>query len=351
MKDWTTAIVRPDAPMEHVIAVLDRSALRIALVNDEGGRLVGTITDGDIRRGLLRHLSLDAPAHTLMCTTPTTAPTTWTRQHMLSVMEERQLLQLPIVDSEGRVVGLETMHGLLRRQRRDNPVFLMAGGLGTRLWPLTSDVPKPLLRVGDKPMLELIIDGIAKNGFHRFFISTHYRPEMIREYFGDGSRWGVDISYVHEDSPLGTGGALSLLPREEITLPLLMMNGDVLTTLDHGNLLRFHDECGGDATVGVSEYAHQVPFGVIHASGNRITSMTEKPVQKWFVNTGIYVLSPELIHGLAQGEAFDMPSWLQKCMEGGRQINMFPVHESWMDVGRPDDLARARGSLAPQEDT
>lgn len=350
MKDWQSTLVRPDAPLEKVIAVLDRSALGIALVTDEAGRLLGTITDGDVRRALLRQLPLDTQARQVMCAKPTTAPPAWSREHMLSTMEQRQLLQLPVVSESGLVVGLETMHSLLRRQQCDNPVFLMAGGFGTRLRPFTHDLPKPMLPVGDKPMLELIIENLIGSGFHRFFISTHYRPETIRDYFGDGGRWGVHIEYVHEEEPLGTGGALGLLPHEEIDEPLLMMNGDVLTTLDHANLLRFHQECGGDATVGVSEYAHQVPFGVIQAQGHQIVSMVEKPLHKWFVNAGIYVLSPELVRRAAAGKRFDMPAWLQQCVDGGGRVNMFPVHEHWMDVGRPDDLARARLAMLGQKE-
>jgi len=278
----------------------------------------------------------------VMCSKPRTAGPSWSRERIMAVMDTYQLLQLPVVDADGTVIGLETLHELLTRRRRDNPVFLMAGGFGTRLRPLTHNCPKPLLKVGDKPILELILERFVSSGFHKFFISTHYMPEMIREHFGDGSQWGVSIRYIHEDEPLGTGGALGLLPHDEIDAPLFMMNGDLLTTLNFENLLEFHQEHQGAATMCVREYEYCVPYGVIQSDGHRIRSMVEKPVHHFFINAGIYLLSPELVKSVAAKTRVDMPTLLEEEIAAGRDVNMFPVHEYWLDIGRMEDFQRAQ---------
>lgn len=342
MKNWKTVAVRPDTPLETAIATLDTGGLRIVIVTDDNDGLLGTVTDGDVRRALLRRQSMTTPVSKIMCATPQVAEVHWTREKTLSVMESTRLLQLPVVDPQRRVVGIETLHEMLDRKRIDNPVFLMAGGFGKRLYPLTQDCPKPMLKVGDKPILELILQGFADAGFHRFYISTHYLPEVIREHFGDGSRWNVSIQYVHEDSPLGTGGALGLLPHDEIDLPIVLMNGDLLTRVDYRSLLEFHQRHNGAATLCVREYESQVPYGVIQSEGHRITQIVEKPVQRFFISAGIYMLSPELIRRVAPGERIDMPTLLEQEISAGRDVNMFPVHEYWLDIGRMDDFHRAQ---------
>lgn len=342
MSEWESTLVSPELSLEEAIAVLDRVGLRIVMVADETKKLLGILTDGDVRRALLRYIPLGTPVVEVMHRTPYVAERDWSRERKLAVMEQYQLLQLPIVDGENRIVGLETLHGLLNRPHRDNPVFLMAGGFGTRLQPLTHNCPKPLLKVGDKPILELIMQGFIDAGFHRFFISTHYMPEMIRDYFGDGSRWGVSIRYVYESEPLGTGGALGLLPHDEIDLPLFMMNGDLLTNLNFQNLLSFHQEHEGIATMCVREHEYQVPYGVIQRDGVRITSIVEKPVQRFFINAGIYLLSPELVKSVRPGTRIDMPTLLEQAIAGAHVVNMFPVHEYWLDIGRMEDFQRAQ---------
>jgi len=343
MKSWKSVLVRPGTSLEEAIATLDRGALRIAIVVDEQDRLLGTLTDGDVRRALLKHFPLDIPVGEVMCATPQTAQRDWSRERVLAVMESTQLLQLPVVDTDGRVVGLETLHGLLEKRLLNNPVFLMAGGFGTRLHPLTHDCPKPLLKVGDKPILELILESFIKEGFHRFFISTHYLPEMIKEHFGDGTRWGVSIRYVHEEEPLGTGGALGLLPHHEIDEPLFLMNGDLLTTLNYRGLLDFHKEHDSIATMCVREYEYQVPYGVIQSDEHRILSMVEKPIQKFFINAGVYVLSTELVKSVEPGTRVDMPTLLSQQIDKGNEVSMFPLHEYWLDIGRHEDFQRANG--------
>lgn len=325
---------------------MDRSALRIALVVDDTRRLLGTLTDGDVRRALLKHMPLSIPVNQVMCKTPQVAQKDWSRERILAVMERLQLLQLPVVNAEGEVIGLETLHGLLHQRQINNAVFLMAGGFGSRLYPLTETCPKPLLKVGDKPILELILESFVKEGFHRFFISTHYMPEKVREHFGDGSRWGVSIRYTHEEVPLGTAGALGLLPHDEICEPLLMMNGDLLTTLNYRDLLAFHQDHDSVATMCVRDYQYQIPYGVVKGDGHLIRAMEEKPVQRFFVNAGVYVLSPELVRSVAKGTRVDMPTLLEQSMADGHRVSMFPIREYWLDIGRMEDFQKAQIEVA-----
>ena len=342
MKDWQQVLVAPTDSIESAVGVLDRGALRIALVVDGARRLLGTITDGDVRRGLLRRVSLDAPVSSIMCATPTVAGPETTRAECLSLMERSQLLHLPIVDDAGTLLGLETLDGLLQPPRRDNPVFLMAGGFGTRLHPMTQHVPKPLLKVGKKPLLEHILDSLIAQGFHRFYVSLHYMPEMIRAHFGDGSQWGVHITYVQEETPLGTAGALGLLPHDEIDAPMLMLNGDLLTTVDYGELLEFHASHDSAATLCVSRYEHRVPYGVVVSDDHVVRSIEEKPAHAWFINAGIYVLSPELVHRVPAGQRLDMPDLIAAEIAGGRGITAFPLREYWLDVGRMAEFEKAQ---------
>ncbi|MCJ0972455.1 nucleotidyltransferase family protein [Pseudomonas sp. PS1] len=342
MKQWESALVGPETPLEEAIITLDREALRIVLIVDSERKLLGTLTDGDVRRALLARRPLTGPVSETMCNTPRSAKKGWSRERILKDMEKYQVLQLPITDDAGRVVGLETLYGLLNNQRRDNPVFLMAGGFGTRLHPLTHTCPKPLLKVGGKPILELILERFVQAGFHRFYISTHYMPEMIREHFGDGEQWGIKICYIHEEHPLGTGGALGLLPHDEIDLPLFVMNGDLLTTLNFQSLLEFHETHQGVATMCVREYEHCIPYGVIQSEGHRIRSMIEKPVHRFFINAGIYLLSPEFVKAVMPNARVDMPTLLEQKIEDGCDVNMFPVHEYWLDIGRMEDYQRAQ---------
>lgn len=346
MQNWESTLVRSDTTLAEAVKIIDKSGWRIALVVDENNRLLGTLTDGDVRRALLNNVSLSSNVDSVMCSAPQTAPAGLTSEKLLSIMERRELLQLPIVDDEGRVIDLKGLHALIGPKPLNNPVFLMAGGFGTRLYPLTENCPKPLLKVGGKPILEIIIDSFIKCGFHRFFISTHYLPEMIREYFGDGSKWGVTIKYVHEENPLGTGGALGLLPHEEIDDFMIMMNGDLLTKLDYRGLIDFHKEHLGAATMCVREYDYQVPYGVIKSNGHLIESMMEKPVYNFYINAGIYLLSPDLVKSVSKEECVDMPTLLSQQIEKGNLVNMYPIHEYWLDIGRMEDFQRAQDHVA-----
>lgn len=342
MKKWQSVLVAAETPIVEAIKVLDKGALRIALIVDDEQKLIGTLTDGDIRRALISHVSMEQPVARIMCSTPRVAKSGWSRKRTLSLMESADLLQLPIVDNQDRVVGLETLHSLLEKRVVDNPVFLMAGGFGTRLKPLTNACPKPMLKIGEKPILELILESFIEAGFHRFFISTHYLPQMIRDYFGDGSHWGISIQYIHEEQPLGTGGALGLLPLDEIDQPMIMMNGDLLTTPNYLGLLDFHKEQGCTATMCVREFEYKIPYGVIQSDGTHVQSMVEKPSHKCFINAGMYVVSPELVKTVKAGARIDMPSVLESAIAQGHKVAMFPLHEYWLDVGQMNDFREAQ---------
>ena len=342
--DWKKILLNPEQPIRDALELIDRESLRIALVVDENLHLLGVVTDGDVRRGLLRNLTLASPVKEVMNATPLTAKLGTARKDLVKFMQQEQLLAIPLLEG-GVVAGLETLQRVGTFSKYQNPVFLMAGGFGTRLRPLTDNCPKPLLKVGDKPILEIVLNSFIKAGFVNFYISTHYLPEMIREHFGDGSKWNVNISYVHEEAPLGTGGALGLLPPDLPDLPLILINGDVLTNVDFERVLQFHNKHDAAATMYVRDYEYQVPFGVIHGEGNKIVSMVEKPIQRFFVNAGIYVISPQIRRSVTQNSRIDMPTLLEQFISRQANVMMFPIHEYWLDIGRIEDYQRAQTDI------
>jgi dTDP-glucose pyrophosphorylase/CBS domain-containing protein len=322
--------------------VLTSSSMRIVLVVDKENRLLGTITDGDIRRALMAGSAMSSLATSVMQKNPIAVNQGGSGRKALQIMREKDLLHLPVLVASGVVVGLETVRDLLFKEQRPNPVLLMAGGFGKRLYPLTREVPKPLLPVGEKPILQTILEQLTEGGFSQFFLAVHYRSEQVRAHFGDGSKWGVRIEYLEERQPLGTAGALSLLDQTMIDAPLLMMNGDLLTRLDFGELVDYHGEHGGLATMCVREYDFQIPYGVVHGDGDQVTDIIEKPVQKFFVNAGIYILEPELLGQCRPDEAIDMPDLLRQVVNDGRKVSMFPIHEYWLDIGRMEEYEQAQ---------
>lgn len=344
--EWKNVRLAPSSTILDALDILDKEALRVVLVINDKGCLIGVVTDGDIRRGLLNKLSLSDEISTVMNTSPITATLGTSREQLIELMELKGILSIPLVSESGVVVGLETLQDILSHPLVKNPVFIMAGGFGTRLRPLTDTCPKPMLKIGDKPILETVIRSFIKAGFVNFYISTHYMPEQIQDHFGNGEEYGASIQYVHEEQPLGTGGALGLLPDDlPKELPIIMINGDVLTKVDFKRLLEFHLENDADATMCVREYDYQIPYGVINGEGNRITSMVEKPIQRFFVNAGIYVVSPRIIDSVPQNYNIDMPTLLEQHMKEREKVLMFPIHEYWLDIGRMDDFNRAQADI------
>jgi len=342
MADWKDAVVSPETPLGDAIAKVDTSGLQVALVLAQDDTLLGILTDGNIRRAILAGKSLQAPVSDVMMAHPTTIASSAPRNEMLALMRSRSLHHLPLINPGGTIVGLVTLDELIGAAERPNWVVLMAGGLGTRLRPLTDEYPKPLLEVGGKPILETILSGFAEQGFKRIFLSVNFKAEMIREHFGSGDRWGVQVEYLHEGTRLGTAGALSLLP-ETPTAPILVMNGDLLTRVNYDNLMQFHIGQGAVATMAVREYDFQVPYGVVHLDGTHIESIEEKPIQKHFINAGIYVLSPEVLDYLPNANStFDMTTLFEQLLAVKRPVAAYPLHEYWQDIGGLKELEQAQ---------
>lgn len=341
-KNWKKVVLSPECSVRDALAVINAEALRVCLVVDQAQHLLGVLTDGDVRRAILDDISLDTPVDQVMNRNPISVAPTTSRNEALTLMQRRSILSLPVVDEQGYLLGLETWETASEHRCYDNPVFIMAGGFGTRLKPLTDHCPKPMLKIGGKPMLEILIQRFIKAGFHNFYISTHYMAEYIKDYFGDGSAWGVSIQYVYESVPLGTGGALGLLPDDVIDLPLIMINGDILTSLDFERLMNFHMTHTPAATMCVRQYEYQIPYGVINGDGHRVFDIQEKPIERHFVNAGIYMLSPSIFKSISKGLPIDMPTLLEQQIALNQDVLMFPFHEYWLDIGRMDDFNRAQ---------
>ena len=273
MRNWKNVILNDANTMLDAIEVLNKEALRIVLIVDEERKLIGTVTDGDIRRALIKHKEMTTLVSEIMNKSPTSIMSNATDKEVLLIMKEKDILQFPILDSDGKVVGLKNIQNTINNKKYANTVFLMAGGFGTRLKPLTDEIPKPLLRIGKSPILEIIIEQLIDSGFYNFVISTHYKAQMLKDYFGDGAKWSVNISYVYEDHPLGTAGALGLMKLSEKKLPILIMNGDLLTKVNFTNLLDYHNKKLGVATMCVREYDFTVPYGVVKSSNQVLESI------------------------------------------------------------------------------
>ena len=340
MDDWRKVLLTPQDSLERAVKVLHEGGCRIALVADKFGMLLGTVTDGDIRRALINQLTMESPVSLIMNGNPITVDDKINNKEILSLMSDQSLLHMPIIDKDGILCGLETLQHLIESPICDNPIFLMAGGFGTRLHPLTKDTPKPLLKVGNKPILEMIIEQFINYGFHNFYISTHFKSEQIRDYFKDGKLHNVSVKYVHEDVPLGTAGSLGLLPDNLPSLPIIVMNGDLLTKVDFKNLLNFHCEHNSEATMCVREYDFQVPYGVVEIDNYNIKEIKEKPVHRFFVNAGIYVLNRSLINKVDGKSYLDMTDFLEKELNNSG-VKAFPIHEYWLDIGQVEEYEKA----------
>lgn len=345
MKDWRRTLILPDTRIRRAMEIIDEGSLQIALVVDESHHLVGVVTDGDIRRGLLKGVTLEEPVERIMRKDFTTAPTDVSREMVLNLMKQKELRQIPVVDDQGRIVDLKIINDMIEMPAVDNFVILMAGGQGVRLKPLTVDCPKPLLKVGSKPLMETILENFIEYGFHNFFISVNYKAEMIREYFQDGSRWGVSIRYIHEDKQMGTAGALGLIP-ETPAAPVIVMNGDLLTKVNFQHLLDFHQSHRAKATMCIRDYHFQCPYGVIKTDHYRLTQIEEKPTHTFFVNAGIYVLDPEILDLIPGDTRIDMTTVFERTIQKGYETVVFPVREYWMDIGMVDDFERANGEYS-----
>jgi dTDP-glucose pyrophosphorylase len=336
-------LVKAEDTIQRTLEVLDTGSVQIALVVDEAGILLGTVTDGDIRRGVLRGLGLEERVTGVMNTHPVTAQMGVSREDLLSMMTARSIKQVPLVDEKRRVVGLERLDNLLRSPAlKVNPAIILAGGQGTRLRPLTEDTPKPLLKVGGRPVLELILQQLRSCGFHQLYISVNYLGHQIEQYFGDGHDHGVSIEYLRESDPLGTAGPLSLMP-QHLESPCIVINGDLVTRVNFEHLLEFHSEGGFQITLGVKEYRLQIPYGVVMTENDRVVGFQEKPDETRLVNAGVYVISPSVLDLVPRNEYYDMNLLIEKVMsQPNAEVGAFLIREYWMDVGTAADYQQAQ---------
>ncbi len=345
--DLAMLCVKPTWSLREAMTQIERNRLGIVLVVDDDGRLLGTVTDGDVRRAVLASLSLQQPVQTLLerkagsaFARPIVAMVGENRQTYLHALQQHNISHLPIVDSMQRIVGLVTVDDFVTTQAPPVKAVVMAGGTGSRLLPLTEETPKPMLHVGDRPLLELIIERLREAGIRQVKVTTHHKPEKISEHFGDGSEFGVELSYVAEDRPLGTVGGLGLIETPKETT--LVMNGDILTQVDFRAMLAYHREHQADLTVAVRHYDLNVPYGVVACDGPVVRGLTEKPVFSFFVNAGIYLLEPPVYGFIPNGQRLDMTELIASLLRAGRPVVSFPVCEHWLDIGQPEDYEKAQ---------
>lgn len=340
MKNYKNVTLHPNSTIKEALRIIDSGAMKLAIILDENEKLVGTVTDGDIRRGLLGGLSLDDSVEGIIFKTPTVCRIEDTKERILEIAIEKKLYQIPIVDNNGKLIGIEEVDELLKAKNKSNKVVLMVGGLGTRLYPLTKNTPKPMLKVGDKPILETIILNFKKYGFTNIILSVSYKSEIIENYFGNGNKFGVNIEYIHEEKRMGTAGALSLM-KEKLKESFFVMNGDLLTNINFEHMMDYHSQNNSIGTMGVREYDFQVPYGVVNVDGINIKSIEEKPIHNFYVSGGVYILSNEVLQYIPQNEYFDMPTLFEKIIADGRKSISFPIREYWLDIGRMEEFEKA----------
>jgi dTDP-glucose pyrophosphorylase/predicted transcriptional regulator len=345
-------IVRSEQSIRDVLRRIDRGAAAIALVTTEDGKLAGTVSDGDVRRALIAGAELDDPVAPHMTRDPVCVREGTDRAAVLDLMRARRLNQIPVVDDGGLLVGLHVVQELIGGVSRSNPAVVLAGGRGTRLGQLTAATPKPMLLVAGRPILERIVLHLVGSGVRTIYLAVNYLGDQIREHFGDGSEFGCEITYLDEDlgMPLGTGGPLRrLLEQPDVPAhPVLVMNGDLITSFSVGSILEHHERTNARMTIALSEYAHDVPFGVAELSSNDpdfIQQLAEKPRWTGLVNAGVYVLNPEVLHLVPEGVHFPITDLVTACLERGDKVAGWRLTGDWHDIGRPQEFARARGDL------
>lgn len=335
--------IKQDTAILEAMKIIEESRARIALIVDADLKLIGTATDGDIRRGLIKNITTAEPVKMVMNSKPTILPIGTSVESIDKVFLQKKIAQIPLVNEQGVVVEIALSPTFKSNIKKENTVVLMAGGLGTRLGSLTENCPKPMLKVGDRPILEVVLENLKEHSFSNFVITVNYKAEMIESYFKNGSEFGVNIEYIHEKERMGTAGSLSLVkPKNDH--PIIVMNGDVLTKFNFSQFLSHHIDHKYAATMCVRKYDLQVPFGVVEVDERSlITGIKEKPTHSFFVNAGIYAINPEVLSLIPQSSYFDMPDLFNVAIEEkSKKVGVFPIHEYWMDVGRHDDFNQAQ---------
>lgn len=349
-RDLENVLVTPATTIREAMERVTANARGIVIVVNEAGQLTGTVTDGDIRRSILRGNDLSMSVAELIAQEepgpaggPVVAGIDTPSDELLEMMRHFHVRHIPLLDDGRRVVGLVRMEDLIEEPAALRAV-VMAGGLGTRLRPLTESVPKPLLPVGGRPLIEHILEQLHAGGVRQVSVTTHYKPEVIKDHLGDGSRFGVDIDYVNEDAPLGTAGALGMMAPWDSTL--LVINGDVLTRANYRAMLEFHRQHRAVLTVGVRQYEVQVPYGVVESDGVHVKGINEKPLLRFFVNAGVYLLEPELHARLSTGQRLDMTQFIESLVAAKERVVTFPISEYWLDIGQLPDYEQAKADVA-----
>jgi len=342
--DISKYLVGKDSIIRDVMAQADIGRRGIVLVVDEDRCLVSTVTDGDLRRAVLANIDLDSPVSVLLekkpRVKPITAPHDSDPATMMNILLENKILHLPLVDDGYRVVSIVRLDEFVDPPPLPLQAVIMAGGRGTRLQPLTDNLPKPMLPVGDQPLMEITVKQLKDAGIRQVDVAVHHMPEKITEHFGDGKAYGVDINYVTEDQPLGTAGALGLMDHPGDTM--LVINGDILTQVDYRAMLQFHNENQAELTVAILQYDLQVPYGVIETEGSLVRGLSEKPTFPFFVNGGIYLLEPSAHASIPKEKRSDMTDLIHRLVADGRKVAAFPVREYWLDIGQTSDYQKAQ---------
>ncbi|MDA8926837.1 nucleotidyltransferase family protein [Gammaproteobacteria bacterium] len=334
---WKETLLSIDSTIKDAIKCLDKTGLKIVLVIDKNNNFKGTISDGDIRRGLLNDMNLESKIDRILHKDALVVPDGLELDLIKSLMNSNKIFQIPIISDEQQVIGLHYWGEISTVSERQNYMIVMAGGMGKRLMPHTEHCPKPLVEVAGKPMLEHIIEQAKIDGFKNFIFSINYLGHMIEEHFGDGSRFGISIEYIKENEPLGTAGSISLI-KNKINRAAVVTNGDVITDIHYGEILDFHEKHQAKATMAVKVYEQQNPFGVVETQGLEIISLKEKPITTDYINAGVYVISPSAVKKLETGSYCDMPDLFRKIIDDNEMTIVYPMHEPWVDVGRPADL-------------
>jgi len=343
----TEARIGKTASIRDAIAAIERTRRFIAAVVDGENRLLGVVSDGDIRRAILQGHTVDSPVSGAMSADPIVASGNATNEELLHLMLTKGVAAVPVVDDAGRLIRIVQVtdfrgheHPVTRAEGFWGAV-IMAGGEGRRLRPLTADLPKPMVEVGGVPLLERQVCALVECGITKIFIATNYLGHLIEDHFGDGSEFGARIHYLREHVKLGTAGALSLLP-ENPAGPLLVLNGDVITNSNYGTLLAYHNEQKALITMAAIEYRVEIPFGVVQVRDMRAVALEEKPSQRFLCNAGIYALSPPVLELIPSGQPCDMTSVIERTIACGHNVSVFPIHEFWTDIGNPHDLEQAQ---------
>lgn len=356
------ACIAPDSTIRQALESLNVSGVLIACLVDTSGKLLAIVNDSDIRRALLRKVSLDDAVSSIANYHPVVMDQDATELEIRAVVERTGRREIPLVDGEGRlqdvfVLGVfderishTTGDGALtptptfRREKFPHPMFILAGGLGTRLRAVVADRPKPLALIGDRPILELLLEHARSCGISNFYLSINYMGEMIESFLSAPRFSDLNIRYVREEKRLGTAGSIGYVA-DAITHPLLVANADVLTNVPFDNVLRFHEESKADVTCVVRTHHMSIPYGVVELEGNDVVGLREKPSYDFVINAGIYVLSPAVCRLVRKDEYLDMPSLIRDCLARGLTVTAFPLHEYWLDVGKPEDYRKANEEI------